>query len=126
MVKTIIKTVPASRKLATFVVNSIFVTGSFVCWLAMQNPAYAPQIWLCHKVIMALSVCCFVDLTMDWYGGEAAMVSTIGEKTHVDMSCKLFWWLPCHSWMKEQTLTKTWLRVKSHTIGMSAMNLFLP
>ena len=107
--------------LETLVVNSIFATTSLVCFLAMKFPAIGPQIWLGHKVIMALSVCCFVDLTLDWYGGADAMVTTIGEKTEIDMSCKCF--LVLRPWMKHQTLTKTWIKVNARNLAMLMLYL---
>ena len=74
-----VKRVPATRRPQTLWVNSVFMVACFMGTLGVLMPKAADFIWLAYRVYVTLPIGAFVDLTLCWYGGEQALVDTIGD-----------------------------------------------
>ena len=78
--------VTGKRKWMTIVVNSIFMTSSNMALAAFLIPRLGEDVWFCHKIVMAFTICCFIDLTLDQFGGPVKMVEvrwSEGNRTEV-------------------------------------------
>ena len=53
-----------------------------ITWWKHQS---APFVWLFYRMYLAVASVHFLNLTMDWYGGEKELLDRIGPSNKVDM-----------------------------------------
>ena len=66
--------VPASRRVATLWVNSVYLIVSIATVFCVILPQSSDFVWLFYRVYLGMAMGYFVDLTLAWYGGESEML----------------------------------------------------
>ena len=75
---------PASRRVPTLWVNSVYMVVALATVFSVVLPQSSDFVWLFYRVYLGMAMGYFVDLTLAWYGGESEMLRHIGEGKHIN------------------------------------------
>ena len=106
------KRVPGRRRVATIWVNSLYLVASIMAFLGILIPIASDFIWLAYRIYLGMSMCYFVNITFQWFGGESEMVNLIqkdGSQKMINFRVRPCCWLVCCC-PKETPLTKKKIR----------------
>eukprot|EP00088_Acartia_fossae_P043506 TRINITY_DN4585_c0_g1_i15.p1 TRINITY_DN4585_c0_g1~~TRINITY_DN4585_c0_g1_i15.p1 ORF type:complete len:289 (-),score=44.98 TRINITY_DN4585_c0_g1_i15:910-1776(-) len=90
-------------------ITSIYMIISLFNLFSLIMPPASDFLWLAYKVYVGTAMGYFVDLTLDMYGGETAMINDVGEDTFLSYRkppCCCCFCLP-----KKSPLTKNKIRL---------------
>jgi hypothetical protein len=79
LVKHFFTCVPSSRRVATLWVNSVYLVVAIATMICVVLPQSSDFVWLFYRIYLGMAMGYFVDLTLEWYGGEAEMLRHVGE-----------------------------------------------
>ena len=99
-----IKKVPASRRVPTIWVNSVFLIATIMAFFGIVVPKSSDFVWMFYRVYLGLAMGYFVDITLHWYGGEQEMVRTIGDGNDINFRVRPCCW--CLACPKKTPLTR--------------------
>ena len=82
--------------MATFWINSVYLVVACFTMFSLALPRASEFVWLFYRIYLSLAMGHFVTLTMNWYGGETAMMEAVGHDTLVNfrvnvMFCLCLW-----------------------------------
>ena len=72
-------------QMATFWVNSVYLVVAIFTMFSIALPMASDFVWLFYRVYLGLAMGHFVFLTLNWYGGETAMLEAVGHHTLVNL-----------------------------------------
>ena len=72
-------------QMATFWVNSVYLVVAIFTMFSIALPMASDFVWLFYRVYLGLAMGHFVFLTLNWYGGETAMLEAVGHDTLVNL-----------------------------------------
>jgi len=77
--------VPASRRVPTLWVNSVYVVVALATTFCVVFPQSSHFVWLFYRVYLGMAMGYFVDLTLSWHGGEKGMLENIGDGKEINL-----------------------------------------
>ena len=77
------KYTPSPRREPTLWLNSMFIVPALFSFIGIIKPESADFVWLVFKVYLSLVTVKFMELTLEWYGGEQGLLEAIGPTSHV-------------------------------------------
>lgn len=85
LVRHFFKFVPASRRVPTLWVNSVYFVVALATTVCVVFPQSSHFVWLFYRVYLGMAMGYFVDLTLSWHGGETGMLGNIGEGKEINL-----------------------------------------
>ena len=110
LIRHFMKNVPATRRVATLWVNSLYLIASIMSFFGVMVPQASDFVWLFYRVYLGMAMCYFVDITLQWFGGESEMVNLIGNRNMINFRVKPCCWCIC-CLPKETPLTRNKIRL---------------